>query len=51
MDIADVLIAEQVDGHTKLERPSLDGLSAWLDSYGLGEMWEKNLLGGRPIQR
>jgi predicted ATPase len=51
MDIADVLIAEQMDGHTKLERPSLDGLSAWLDSYGLGEMWEKNLLGGRPIQR
>jgi hypothetical protein len=23
-------------------------MSAWLDDYGLGELWEKNVLGGRP---
>lgn len=23
-------------------------MSAWLDSYSLGELWEKNILGGRP---
>lgn len=50
MDIGDVLIAEQHDGATRLERPDLDRLDAWLDDYGLGEVWEKNLLGGRPVQ-
>lgn len=23
-------------------------MSAWLDNYSLGELWEKNILGGRP---
>ena len=22
--------------------------SSWLEDYGLGELWEKNILGGRP---
>jgi len=51
LDITDVLIAEQVDGATTLTRPDPDGLDAWLGEYGLGEMWEKNLIGGRPVQR
>jgi hypothetical protein len=23
-------------------------MSAWLDDYALGELWEKNILGARP---
>ena len=23
-------------------------MSSWLEDYGLGELWEKNVLGGRP---
>jgi predicted ATPase len=51
MDIDDVLIAEQHDGRTTLERPSTDGLDEWLNAYSVGEMWEKNLIGGRPVQQ
>ena len=25
-----------------------DELTSWLDDYGLGDMWEKNIIGGRP---
>ncbi len=51
LDISDVLIAEQIDGATTLTRPDLRALEAWLGEYGLGELWEKNLMGGRPVQR
>jgi predicted ATPase len=51
LDISDVLIAEQIDGATHLLRPDVNVLDAWLDEYGLGELWEKNLIGGRPVQR
>ena len=51
LDISDVLIADQIDGATQLVRPDVDELEAWLHEYGLGELWEKNLIGGRPVQR
>ncbi len=51
LDISDVLIAEQVEGATQLTRPDVSKLEAWLGEYGLGELWEKNLMGGRPVQR
>jgi predicted ATPase len=25
-----------------------EDMSSWLDDYGLGDLWEKNILGGRP---
>jgi hypothetical protein len=25
-----------------------EDMSAWLDDYALGELWEKNVLGARP---
>jgi hypothetical protein len=25
-----------------------ENLTHWLDNYSLGELWEKNVLGGRP---
>jgi predicted ATPase len=51
MQIEDVLITEQHDGTSVLIRPSLETLETWLGEYGLGEMWEKNLMGGRPVQQ
>lgn len=29
----------------RLDRPDMEG---WLEEYGLGDLWEKNVLGGRP---
>jgi len=44
----DVLVADLVDGGTQLTRLSSPDLSTWLEQYSLGQLWEKNELGGRP---
>ena len=44
----DVLVAERVNGATELRRLDAEALTAWLDDYSLGQLWEKNELGGRP---
>jgi len=44
----DVLVASRSDGASSFERLSGDGLGEWLDEYSLGQLWEKNELGGRP---
>jgi predicted ATPase len=44
----DVLVAERVDGGTTLRRLDPEPLATWLDAYSLGQLWEKNEIGGRP---
>ncbi len=44
----DVLVADRVDGGTQLTRLDSARLATWLEDYSLGELWEKNELGGRP---
>ncbi len=46
----DVLVANRVDGGTVLERLDSGKLSGWLEEYSLGQLWEKNELGGRPAR-
>jgi len=43
----DVLVAERVKGSTCITRLDSDRLSTWLEDYSLGQLWEKNELGGR----
>ncbi len=44
----DVLVADRVDGSTQLTRLDSARLETWLERYSLGQLWEKNELGGRP---
>lgn len=44
----DVLVADRVGGRTELRRLDHGRLAKWLEDYSLGELWEKNELGGRP---
>ena len=44
----DVLVADLVDGSTQLTRLDSIRLASWLETYSLGQLWEKNELGGRP---
>lgn len=44
----DVLVADRVDGATQLTRLASQDLEEWLEEYSLGQLWEKNELGGRP---
>ena len=49
IDPEDVLVADRVNGATKFNRLDGDRLQAWLEDYSLGELWEKNEFGGRPV--
>ncbi|MFA7238396.1 MAG: AAA family ATPase [Phycisphaeraceae bacterium] len=44
----DVLVADRVNGGTVLTRQDSAKLAQWLEDYSLGQLWEKNELGGRP---
>jgi len=44
----DVIVVERKDNQTVFNRQSEAGLEEWLKDYSLGELWEKNVLGGRP---
>ena len=44
----DVLVANRVKGSTEFTRLKTEELREWLDEYSLGQLWEKNELGGRP---
>lgn len=43
-----VLVADRSDGGTKLTRLEPAKLEEWLEDYSLGQLWEKNEIGGRP---
>ena len=44
----DVIVAENDGQKTSFSRLDEDKLKGWLDEFSLGELWEKNVLGGRP---
>jgi predicted ATPase len=47
-ELQDLIVVERRDGGSIFDRPDPDRLTEWLADYSLGELWEKNLLGGRP---
>ncbi|MBD2187889.1 AAA family ATPase [Pseudanabaena mucicola] len=47
-DPSDVIVCDRIEGATHLRRLDEDALAEWLEEYSLGELWQKNLLGGRP---
>jgi len=44
----DVVIVQRQDGASVFERLDEDDLSEWLDEFSLGDLWKRNILGGRP---
>jgi len=44
----DLLVVNRESGKTVIERCSEEKLKDWLEDYSLGQLWEMNLLGGRP---
>jgi len=44
----DILVVERAQGETVFRRFERQQIDEWLEEYALGELWEKNLLGGRP---
>ncbi len=44
----DIIIVERKDNQTVFSRQNEEKLRDWLSEYTLSQLWEKNVLGGRP---
>lgn len=48
-DIEEIVVLDLQGGRTTVRRPDADEYRRWLaDGFTPGEMWQKNLIGGRP---
>lgn len=43
-----IVVDRNDDGESTFKRLASEELKMWLEDYSLGEMWEKNVFGGRP---
>lgn len=44
----DIIVVDREDNQSVFRRLNEEGLDLWQEEYALGEIWEKNLIGGRP---
>ena len=44
----DIVVVEQDENGSTFKRFSQKELSGWLEEYTMGELWKRNVLGGRP---
>jgi len=47
-DVEDLIVVDKKDGASTFKRLDEKALEQWLEDYSLGDMWKRNLLGGRP---
>lgn len=44
----DIIVVSRRNSQSVFDRLDADRYSAWLSDYSLGEVWEKNIIGGQP---
>ena len=47
-DLDEIVVLELRDGRTECHRLEAHEYQHWIDEFSPGQLWEKNLLGGRP---
>jgi predicted ATPase len=47
-DWFDLIIVEQFDNASQFKRLEEEQIKLWLEDYRIGDLWEKNLIGGTP---
>ena len=47
-DIEDLIVVDRVDNHSEFKRLKEEDYRQWLEEYSLGDIWQKNLIGGVP---
>lgn len=47
-DPEDIVVVDRVENQTVFKRFTTEELAVWLEEYSMGEIWEKNIIGGRP---
>lgn len=43
-----IWVVDRINGQSVFRHLNENGIASWLENYSLGELWEKNILGGRP---
>lgn len=46
--INDLIVVGRDDNQSTFHRLNEDDFSQWLEEYSVGDLWEKNIIGGRP---
>lgn len=44
----DIIVTEKEEAETIFKKLDSSNLDSWLNEYSLGELWDKNVIGGRP---
>ncbi len=44
----DIIVVDRENGQSVFKFLKAKEIESWLEEYGLGDLWEKNILGGRP---
>ena len=47
-DVDDIIIVERENKESAFKRLSKEELKDWLDDYSLIELWDMNIIGGKP---
>ena len=47
-DLEQILVLDMHEGQTEIRRLDENDYRHWLEEYTTGELWQKNLIGGRP---
>ncbi|MGG9963552.1 AAA family ATPase [Ferruginibacter sp. SUN106] len=47
-DSNDIIVVEKDEAKTVFKRLDPEILESWLNDYSLGELWDKNIIGGKP---
>jgi len=47
-ELNDIIVVEKNGKASTFNRLNIDDFENWINEYSIGELWEKNLLGGRP---
>lgn len=45
----DIIVVNRQDNATTFTRLNAEELKEWMEEYSLGEIWEKNIIGGQPL--
>ena len=48
MESENIIVVDQNQGKSTFKRFEKEELEEWLEDYSLGELWKRNVLGGRP---
>jgi len=48
-EASEIIVVDSADGASQFRRLDPDSMKDWLEDYSLGELWQKNVIGGGPM--